>query len=103
MALLEELADLAIRIHRAQQLREAARLGANRLAAGVRAGQEEFQQILLRLEAERTAQEPYFVTALVEQLQGEEEALGPTRHWAQERLGKPLPELIREEHTKEAS
>src|SRR5262249_43952287 len=49
------------------------------------------------------ALEPYFLTCLAEQLQDEEDALAPLQHWIEERLGKPLTEIVRTQHTEEAA
>ncbi len=103
MALIEELRQLALRVNRTQQLREAAYLWANRLAAGARRGTEEFEHLLGRMEVEPVALQPYFVTSLVEQLQDEENALAPIQHWIEERLNQPLTELVRSEHNQEAA
>ena len=103
VALVEALAWLATRISRAQGLREAAYLWANRLAAGARRGPEVFGRILERMESEPIALEPYFLTSLAEQLQEEEDALAPLQHWIEERLGKPLTDIVRVQHTEEAA
>jgi cyclic beta-1,2-glucan synthetase len=102
MALIEGLGHLGDRVDRAQQLREAAYLWANRLAASARREGAEFEAMLRRMEAEPIALQPYFVATLVEQLQDQENALGPTRHWIEERLKTPVAELARREHTQEA-
>jgi cyclic beta-1,2-glucan synthetase len=103
IALIEALASLATRVSESQQLREVAYLWANRLASSARTGSEPFARILHLLEAEPAARQPSFVTALAEQLQDEEIALGPAQHWIQERFESPLIEVIRNQHTKEAA
>jgi cyclic beta-1,2-glucan synthetase len=103
IALIETLASLATRVSESQQLREVAYLWANRLASSARTGTEAFERILHELEAEPAARLPYFVTALTEQLQDEETALGPAQHWMQERFKSPLIEVVRNQHTKEAA
>jgi cyclic beta-1,2-glucan synthetase len=102
MALFESLARLACRASHAQQLREVAYLWANRLAAGIRRGTEEFEQMLARLESEPFALEPCFVTSLAERLQDQENALGPVTHWIEDRVKMPLTDLLRSEHSEEA-
>jgi cyclic beta-1,2-glucan synthetase len=103
IALIDELTQLATRVNRSQQLRESAYLWANRLAASARAGAEVFANMLRNLETEPIARQPHFVTALAEQLQDEELALGPAQQWIEERFGKPLMEVVRAQHTREAS
>jgi cellobiose phosphorylase len=102
-ALIEELAVLAAAVNRAQQLREAAYLWANRLASAARIGPEEVQRMIGLLEGEPIATQPYFITSLAEQLQDEEGALAPMRAWIQEHFKTPLNELVRHEHTQEAA
>ena len=103
MALIEALAKLAARVCRAQQLREGAYFWANRLAASARRGPEVFARTLQQMETEPSALEPYFVTCLAEQLQDEENALAPVQHWIEERLKTSLTEMVRAEHTREAT
>ncbi|HTB12900.1 MAG TPA: glucoamylase family protein [Bryobacteraceae bacterium] len=103
IALIEKLADLASAVSRAQQLREAAYLWANRLSTSVRSAPQEFSRLLSLMEAEPMALQPYFVTSLAEQLQDEETALAPMRAWIQEHYTTPLTELVRSEHTHEAA
>ena len=103
MALFESLARLAIRVSRAQQLREVAYLWANRLAAGMRRGTEEFEKMLARLETEPFALEPCFVTSLAERLQDEDQTLGPVQRWIEDRGQTPLTGVLRSEHSDEAS
>jgi cyclic beta-1,2-glucan synthetase len=103
MALVEELAVLATAVNRAQQLREAAYLWANRLASGARIGSAEVDRLMEVLEAEAIATQPYFITSLAEQLQDEEGALAPMRAWIQAHFETPLNELVRVEHTQEAA
>jgi cyclic beta-1,2-glucan synthetase len=103
VALVEALACLAARISRAHELREAAYFWASRLAVGSRRSPEVFSQILRQMETESFALEPYFVTSLAEQLQDEEDALAPLQHWVEAQLGKPLAEIVRDQHTEEAT
>lgn len=103
MALIEALRQLAFRVTLAQQLRETAYLWANRLAAAARLGPEEFDRILGRMETEPVAVQPRFVISLVEQLQDEEIALAPVQRWIERRVNTPITELVRSEHTREAS
>ncbi len=103
MALIEALASLATRVSESQQMREVAYLWANRLASSARTGNEAFERILHQLEAEPCVRQAYFVTALAEQLQDEEMALGPAQHWIQARFASPLIEVVRNQHTKEAA
>jgi cyclic beta-1,2-glucan synthetase len=103
IALIEELTELATRVNRGQQLREAAYLWANRLAGSSRAGTEAFNKTLQYLETEPISRQPDFVTALAEQLQDEELALGPAQRWIEQRFGKSLMEVVRSQHTREAN
>ena len=103
MALFESLARLAARVSRAQQLREVAYLWANRLAAGMRRGTDEFEKMLARLDTEPFALEPCFVTSLAERLQDQENTLGPVQRWIEDRGKTPLTDLLRSEHSDEAS
>ncbi len=103
MALFESLAQLAYRVSRAQQLREVAYLWANRLAVSMRRGTDDFEKMLARLESEPFALEPCFVTSLAERLQDQENALGPVKHWIEDRGKIPLTDLLRSEHSNEAS
>ena len=103
MALVEKLAVLASGVNRAQQLREAAYLWANRLASGARINSQEVDRLIKLMETEAIAKQPYFITSLAEQLQDEEGALAPMRAWIQEHFETPLNELVRGEHTQEAA
>ncbi len=103
MALIEALARLAAQVSRSQKLRETAYLWANRLGAASREDPAVFETMLRRMEAEAVSLEPYFLTSLAEQLQDEEDALAPVRHWIEERLKTPLVEIVRTEHTREAA
>ena len=103
MALFESLAHLANRVSGAQQLREVAYLWANRLAVSMGRGTKEFEEMLARLETEPFALQPRFVTSLVERLQDQESALGPVKHWIEERGKLPLTDLLRNEHSDEAA
>ena len=102
-ALVEALAGLAERVGQEQELREAAYLWANRLAAAARAGGESLPRMLALLKSQPMALQPYFVTCLAEQLQDEESALVPARQWFETQLGKPLADLVRPEHSREAA
>ncbi len=103
IALIKELSELATRVNLSQQLRESAYLWANRLATSARAGGGAFETMLGHLEREPIAQQPHFVTALAEQLQDEELALGPAQQWIEQRFGKSLMDVVRAQHTREAS
>ncbi len=105
MALIEGLSHLAARISRAQELREAAYLWANRLALpDPRRSPQMFAGILEKMESERIALDPYFLICLAEQLQDEAgEALAPLQRWIEGQLGKPLTEIVRAQHTREAA
>jgi cyclic beta-1,2-glucan synthetase len=103
LALIEALTRIAARVSRAQGLREAAYFWANRLAAAARRNPEVFGRVLGMMEAEAVALEPYFLTSLAEQLQDEEDALAPLQHWIEERLGQPLTDIVRTQHTEEAA
>jgi len=92
LALIEALDVLAAGVSKAQQIREAAYLWANRLAVSSRRGEDEFQRILTMLEQEPVALQPYFVTCLAKQLQDEEGALAPAHRWIEDRLEQPLNE-----------
>ena len=103
LALVQVLRRLASRVSRTQQMREAAYLWANRLAASARRGAQELDFILRRMEMEPIALQLYFVASLVEQLQEEENALVPVQHWIEDHLKLPITELVRGEHTQEAA
>ena len=103
VALFESLARLASRVSRAQQLREVAYLWANRLAGSMSRGSNAFAEMLARLEAEPYALQSCFVTSLVERLQDQESALGPVKHWIEERGKTPLTDVLRNEHSDEAA
>jgi cellobiose phosphorylase len=103
IALIEALKCLASRVNRAQQLREAAYLWANRLAAAVRRGTKEFEQMLGQMAAEPVALQPCFLTSVVEQLQDEESALAPLQRWIEDRLNTSITDIVRSEHTREAA
>ena len=94
---------VATRVNRGQQLRESAYLWANRLASSAREGSGVFEKMLQYLEAEPVAHQTDFVTALAEQLQDEELALGPAQRWIEERFGKSLMEVVVAQHTREAA
>ena len=103
MALIEALTSLAVRVSRSQQLREAAYLWANRLAAGARMGADVFERTIGFMETEPIAREPYFAICLAEQLQDQENALAPAQCWIEERLKTPLSHLVQSEHAREAA
>ena len=101
--LVETLTELAARVSRSQQLREAAYLWANRLATSARRGPEDLEQMIGRMEAEPISREPYFAVSLAEQLHDEENALAPAQRRLEERLNARLPDLAQAEHTREAA
>ncbi len=103
VALIGQVAQLALQVTRKQQLREAAYFWANRLAASSRRGAGTFERMLQAMGAEPVARESYFATCLAEQLQDQEDALAPVQHWIEDRLGTPLTEMVRAEHTSEAA
>ncbi len=103
IALIEALTRLAVRVGEGQRLRESAYLWANRLATGARIGTSAFEGVLHHLDEEPMARQPHFVTALAEQLQDEETALGPAQHWIESRLGESLVEIVRAHHNSEAA
>jgi cyclic beta-1,2-glucan synthetase len=102
VALIEELTGIAARVAQAQQLREVAYLWANRLAGAARFNEETFARNLNLLESEPVAREPHFVAALAEQLQDEEQALGPIQKWIESHFQSSITDLARDLHTKEA-
>ena len=89
-------------VSEAQQVREAAYLWANRLAASARQGAEAFQKIVRLMEAERIVLLPYFVACLAEQLQGDENAFIPVQRWIEGHLQSALSQLVAGEHIREA-
>ncbi len=103
VALINGLTRLAVRVSQGQQLRESAYLWANRLASSAREGNDVFEVMLGHLEAEPIARQGHFVTALAEQLQDEELALGPAQHWIEGRFGRSLIDVVRAQHTREAA
>ena len=103
IALIEELTGIAARVAQAQQQREAAYLWANRLASASRVSDAAFERILKLLESEPLAHERHFVAALAEQLQDEEQALGPVQRWIEKQLQSPIADIARDLHTKEAA
>ena len=103
VVLMEGLTRMAVGISRAQELREAAYFWANRLAAAARRGPETLNAFLQKMELEPVAVEPYFLICLAEQLQDEEDALAPLQHWIEGRIGRPLAEIVRSQHTEEAT
>lgn len=103
VALIEGLTQLVLRVNRAQQLREAAYLWANRLGAAARLDATALERALLLMENAPYAVQPYFVSSLVEQLQDEDRALAPVQHWVEDRLGTKLTDLVRNEHSREAT
>ncbi|MGD1073233.1 MAG: glucoamylase family protein, partial [Bryobacteraceae bacterium] len=103
IALIEELTGIATRVAQTQQFREVAYLWANRLASAARASEEAFARTLNLLESEPAAREPHFIAALAEQLQDEEQALGPIQRWIEKHFQSPITDIARELHTKEAA
>jgi len=103
IALIGSLAEVAWRVNRAQQLREAAYLWANRLSSAARLGEDQFARILAALDAETYTAEPHFAVCLAEQLQEEENALAPAEHWMESKLHASVPDLVKGEHAREAA
>ena len=100
IVLIEDLTELAYRLSRAQQLREAAFLWADRVAHSSKEGAEALHNVAYRLRSETFARDPTFLTALAEQLQDQETAL---HSLAGEGLSMPLSDLVRAEHEREAA
>jgi cyclic beta-1,2-glucan synthetase len=100
IVLIEDLTELAHRLSRAQQLREAAFLWADRIVHSSNEGPAALHQVAQRLRTEAFAQDPTFLTALAEQLQDQETAL---HSLAREGLSAPLSDLVRAEHEREAA
>ena len=103
IALIEELSGIAARVAQAQEQRESAYLWANRLARASRVSDAAFARILKLLESEPLAHQLHFVAALAEQLQDEEQALGPVQRWIEKQLQSPIADIARDLHTKEAA
>ena len=103
IALIEELTGIAARVAQAQQQREAAYLWANRLASAARVSDAAFERILKLLESEPLVHERHFVAALAEQLQDEEQALGPIQRWIEKQFQSPIADIARDLHIKEAA
>jgi cyclic beta-1,2-glucan synthetase len=102
VALLEELSKLASDAASAQQHREAAYLWANRLIASGQHGDEAHAAMLKVLDQEEYSHRGAFLAALVEVLQGEEEAFPALQNVA-DHWGQPLTESVRAENAQEAS
>ncbi len=103
IALIERLTALAARVCESQQLRELASLWANRLIGSARISHESLDAMMQRLDAEPYARQPYFITALAEQLQDEEAVLGALQDWIQKSFESPLMDLARGQHANEAA
>ena len=103
VALLEELARLAVGVGQDQDLREASYLWGNRLAAAGRASAAALDRFLAELSGQPYAGDCHFLAFLGEQLLGEEDALGPVQRWAEERAGESLADLVRSEQHHEAA
>jgi len=100
IVLIEDLTELAYRLSRVQQLREAAFLWADRIVHSSNEGAAALHQIAQRLRTEAFAQDPTFLTALAEQLQDQETAL---HSLSGEGLTVPVSDLVRAEHEREAA
>ncbi|MCU1326081.1 MAG: glycosyltransferase, partial [Bryobacterales bacterium] len=103
IALVEQLAALACRSSRVQQLREAAFLWADRLALSSGQPGDLLNKMVARLEAEPFAHDRSFVVALGEQLQDQEAALEVVHGWIASHSDAPLVDLVRSEHEREAA
>ncbi len=104
VVIIEALSRLATRMVHAQLLREMAFLWADRLAASARKDPETFTAMLQRLQGhEALACEADFAAALTEQLQDRETILVPVQQWIETRWHCPSGDLVRAEHTREAS
>ena len=103
MALLEELARLAIGVGHDQDLREASYLWGNRLVGAGRIDAGTLDQFLAELSKQPYAGDCHFLAFLGEQLMGEDDALGPVQRWAEERAGETLADLVRREQHHEAA
>ncbi len=103
VALIQILASRAAREDENQQLRELARLWANRLANAARAGGEACARMLDRLDSEPAARRPPFMAALAGELRDEEAALQGVCRWMQERSDIPLSDLARRQPPEESA
>lgn len=101
--LVEALARLATLESRTQQLRERARLWANRLAHAVRTGTDAYAMILGHLDSEPAANRTDFVALLGRQLQDEEDALRGLSCWTRKRFGTALSDLLEAERSRESA
>ena len=101
--LIEATAKLAAAVDRSQELREAAYLWANRLAAAAHRESGEIDSMLQQMAGQPYARQGGFAASLAEQLHDEEEALAPAQHWIEEQFGKPVAELVGDEHGREAA
>jgi hypothetical protein len=79
IVLIEDLTELAHRLSRVQQLREAAFLWADRIVHSANEGAAAVHQVAQRLRTEAFAQDPTFLTALAEQLQIRKQRFIPWR------------------------
>ncbi len=103
IALLEELARLAVGVGHDQDLREAAYLWGNRLAAAGHYSSSQLDQFLNELARQPYAGDHHFLAFLGEQLMGEDDVLAPVQRWAEERVGESLADLVRREQHHESS
>ena len=103
VALLEELALLAVGVGHDQDLREASYFWGNRLVAAGRASASAMDELLAELSKQPYAGDCHFLAFLGEQLMGEDDALGPVQRWAEERAGESLGDLVRREQHHEAA
>ncbi|MBY0503752.1 MAG: cyclic beta 1-2 glucan synthetase [Bryobacteraceae bacterium] len=103
LALLEELARLAVGVGHDQDLREASYFWGNRLVAAGRTSPAALDRFLVELSEQPYASSCHFLAFLGEQLMGDDDALGPVQRWAEERAEETLAELVRREQHHEAS
>jgi len=103
LALIENLAQVAVEIDRRQVEHEWADFWANRLLGAARRDPDQLLFMLAELAREYSAPPPYFSERLVSQLHGEPSALEPARGWLERKLGAQMQDVVQLEQLRQAT
>jgi cyclic beta-1,2-glucan synthetase len=103
LALIENLARLAVAVDRKQHEHERADFWANRLLSAARRAPDSLLVAVAELARELPHPSAYLADRLVSQLQGEALALGSASSWLERVLGASLPDVIQQAQREQAA
>jgi cyclic beta-1,2-glucan synthetase len=101
--LLETIRRLAERTSLRQHQKELADFWSNRLLNAAQRSPEQFDRIVAQLDRDGDELTSHFLARFSEQLHKEESLLLPIQKWIEAKTGRPLAEIVHDEHVEEAN